>query len=377
MRVYPTAGRRPELPAALKPPAGAPRPQVVYWEHQGVNLGDPRNFYKSARFHSGEAPREGQVQQTFDAGPYAGKRMVLHAAARVEAPGGAGLLRLSAYNKQDVPVVLGTVKVPSGDWSLHELAVEVPADTLGLEVDLGLAGEGRVWWDDVSLAVAGGDGAAAPLNNPLDNPGFETAGYAGAASWDLPWNARRAGYDATLSEDRPKSGRRSLLVSCKKPDPASIPQPEKPLAVDLGGGISAMIPLALFDQDGKSESGKSTPAVATGKPDGWAPTGNDRTTRLADVALAWNVFQHFYPYFDVVQTDWPGELRRALDRRRHRCRREGVPQDAAADGRRAPRRPWRRLLRLAGAARPDPPALGLGGGPARRHPGRHQPAPGS
>jgi hypothetical protein len=30
------------------------------------------------------------------------------------------------------------------------------------------------------------------------------------------------------------------------------------------------------------------------------------------VVLAWNVFQHFYPYFDVVKTDWPGELRRAL-----------------------------------------------------------------
>ena len=30
------------------------------------------------------------------------------------------------------------------------------------------------------------------------------------------------------------------------------------------------------------------------------------------MALAWNVFQHFYPYFDVVQADWPAELRRAL-----------------------------------------------------------------
>ncbi|PYS32154.1 MAG: peptidase S41, partial [Acidobacteria bacterium] len=41
-------------------------------------------------------------------------------------------------------------------------------------------------------------------------------------------------------------------------------------------------------------------------------SGNDRATRLADVALAWNIFQHFYPYFDVVQTDWPKALRDAL-----------------------------------------------------------------
>ncbi len=30
------------------------------------------------------------------------------------------------------------------------------------------------------------------------------------------------------------------------------------------------------------------------------------------MALAWNVFQHFYPYFDVVDADWAAELPRAL-----------------------------------------------------------------
>ena len=41
-------------------------------------------------------------------------------------------------------------------------------------------------------------------------------------------------------------------------------------------------------------------------------TGNDRISRLADVIIAWNIFQHFYPYFDVVKVDWPKELNRAL-----------------------------------------------------------------
>jgi C-terminal processing protease CtpA/Prc len=38
----------------------------------------------------------------------------------------------------------------------------------------------------------------------------------------------------------------------------------------------------------------------------------DRATRLAGVIIAWNIFQHFYPYFDVVRTDWPAELPKAL-----------------------------------------------------------------
>ena len=41
-------------------------------------------------------------------------------------------------------------------------------------------------------------------------------------------------------------------------------------------------------------------------------TANDRATRLADVALAWSLFEHFYPYFDVVHTDWPAARAVAL-----------------------------------------------------------------
>jgi len=320
VRVYPTAGRRPELPAGLRLPAGATRPQVVYWEHQGVKLGEGSNIYKSTRVHGGEPPHGGQVAQILDADSYKGRRVTARAAARVGTSGGSPVLRLKTYDSQDKAVTLAESPAcsaghGSGEWRTCEVSAEVPKDAVGLEIDLGLAGEGQVWWDDVSLETAGGTGAGAPL----DNPGFETVGYAGAASWDLPWDARRAGYGAELSEDRPKSGRRSLLFSYAKPDPASLPRPEEPLVADLGGGVSALIPTALY-QDGKNEDGQGTlPHAAPGdrppvaaKPAAWAPSGNDRGTRLADVALAWGVFQHFYPYFDVVQADWPGELRRAL-----------------------------------------------------------------
>jgi len=34
----------------------------------------------------------------------------------------------------------------------------------------------------------------------------------------------------------------------------------------------------------------------------------DLAVRLANVVIAWNVFQHFYPYFEVVKVDWEQEL---------------------------------------------------------------------
>jgi C-terminal processing protease CtpA/Prc len=85
------------------------------------------------------------------------------------------------------------------------------------------------------------------------------------------------------------------------------------LTVDLGGGVSARVPLAVWRDD----SGKTVPAVPAPqthlqKPAGFTPSGFDRTTRLADIVIAWNVFQHFYAYFDVIQADWPAELDKGL-----------------------------------------------------------------
>jgi len=34
--------------------------------------------------------------------------------------------------------------------------------------------------------------------------------------------------------------------------------------------------------------------------------------RLANIIKTWNVFQHFYPYFDLIQVDWEDQLRKAI-----------------------------------------------------------------
>ena len=41
-------------------------------------------------------------------------------------------------------------------------------------------------------------------------------------------------------------------------------------------------------------------------------TGNDLSIRLADIIIAWNIYQHFYPYFDIVNVDWNKVLKQSL-----------------------------------------------------------------
>ncbi|HET9837425.1 MAG TPA: S41 family peptidase [Candidatus Angelobacter sp.] len=98
--------------------------------------------------------------------------------------------------------------------------------------------------------------------------------------------------------------------SIAKADGKSIPSPGSPWEADLGG-VKAWAPMALFvDAQG------TVPHVAgdaeTKKDDTPLLSGDDRAVRLADVAIAWNIFEHFYPYFDVARTDWSAALPRYL-----------------------------------------------------------------
>ncbi|HET8775563.1 MAG TPA: S41 family peptidase [Thermoanaerobaculia bacterium] len=101
---------------------------------------------------------------------------------------------------------------------------------------------------------------------------------------------------------------------------AGYPDPLQPLRLDLGGGVSASIPLAVYADASRTlplptRAALSHPATAY--------TGNDRATRIGAVIVAWNVLQHFYPYFDVVDADWPAELQTTL-------RAAGTDRDEAA-----------------------------------------------
>jgi C-terminal processing protease CtpA/Prc len=90
---------------------------------------------------------------------------------------------------------------------------------------------------------------------------------------------------------------------------AGASDPDQLFSADLGAGVSARVPLKLY-ADAAGTLLASTEGLKFSGHEGIS--GNDRSTRLAAVALAWNVFQHFYPYFDVVETDWPRALVTAL-----------------------------------------------------------------
>ncbi|HEX6732695.1 MAG TPA: hypothetical protein VF074_21935, partial [Pyrinomonadaceae bacterium] len=104
---------------------------------------------------------------------------------------------------------------------------------------------------------------------------------------------------------------RSERVWREVPRAAPAAKPDEPFLANLGGGVSSIVPMTLLG-DAKGTLPHATAPVTESKPSLVKYSGNDRATRLADVALAWNILQHFYPYFDVVQADWGRTLETAL-----------------------------------------------------------------
>lgn len=97
-----------------------------------------------------------------------------------------------------------------------------------------------------------------------------------------------------------------------KADGKDIPSPSSPFEADLGG-VKAWVPMALFvDAQGTlpHAAAPASEAAREGKP---LLSGDDRAVRLSDVIIAWNIFEHFYPYFDVAKTDWSAVLPRSLE----------------------------------------------------------------
>ena len=86
---------------------------------------------------------------------------------------------------------------------------------------------------------------------------------------------------------------------------------------DLGGGVSCSVLFALYADERGTLPHVAQPearSLSLPQPTKVRYTGNDRATRLADVALAWNIFEHYYPYFDITDVNWRAILGAELQR---------------------------------------------------------------
>jgi hypothetical protein len=257
-----------------------------------------------------------------DAAAYRGKRVRLRGAVRVDVAGsgnqGQLWLRVDRAQRQmGFFDNMGDRPVTSDEWQVYEIEGPVARDAVRIAFGAFLNGAGTMWVDGFELSV-GSDEAGWEVV-PLENPGFEQVVEGKPSGWSIG----SAGYVYTPDEDAPQSGMLSLRVekdvSTRSYLFSEIPRTSEVIERELGAGLAVQLPLAVFaDEQGTLPHAQPGAGDALRSElkriDMSSLTADETRVRLADIVIAWNVFQHFYPYFDLVDVDWDRQLTLGLER---------------------------------------------------------------
>lgn len=313
--------------------------ELVAWQHVGVGLGN-QGPYRSARLNRRhevkEAPKFGTVTQMIDATPYRGFEVRLQVSVRAEVSGAGNQaqawIRVDRAGRQ-----IGFFDnmqdraVTSPDWQTAEFVGSVADDAERIAIGGLLVGSGSAFFDDFRLSVrpfGGNDDDWRPVD--IDNGGFE-AKQDGDAPRPEGWGGGGAGYAMTSVEGGAADGEQALRIQWGDVAHESSgealfdarPEPGEFVEKPLSAGLVARVPVALYSRDGAEGPATLRPddapdpaelAETLASIDLDSLTATDEALRVADVVMAWNVFQHFYPYFEVVDVDWDGVLRESLRR---------------------------------------------------------------
>lgn len=293
---------------------------TVAWQHLGFGFGDMSSAYASQRTHSKrrEVPQGNDhnagVTQDLDAEPMRGQRIRLRAFARVDPSAPAVSVRPSLYIERATGPARRTIGPAFGEtqWGEVSTEVEVPSDAKTVKLVLAAAGQGAAWVDDVVLERQVGKGWQ-PVE--IGNSGFEADG-----ARPHEWEPGSDFFTATVDTEA-HGGERALRLA-RKQFPGMVipfedtPKPGELFDASLGGGLRCQLPLSLYSQGDHTLGlpGRAMPSVSklSTELSGQPRSAEHPAVRTAAVVVAWNVFQHFYPYFDVIDTNWEAVLDQAL-----------------------------------------------------------------
>jgi len=172
LRVYPSMGRRPELPVELRQPSTGGPFKVVAWRHYGGHFDGTSKVFHSDRIDDRTPPGFGTLVQAIAAGSLRGRRVHLRADVRTAVePGGFARLGLRVDRAGGKAVFLDTMAdrpIRDASWKTYEMEGEVPDDAERIVVLLVMTGGGKVWLDDVTLQPVGAPEAALLANGDLE-----------------------------------------------------------------------------------------------------------------------------------------------------------------------------------------------------------------
>lgn len=306
------------------PPEDTTGMKVITWQHRGVKLSDSPIVYNSIRVNRKHKILVGygfgNLIQNYNAAPFRGKEFLFKATVKV--PKGSAQLWFRVDRAGGETVFLDNMHdnpIQSHQWKTYEIKGNIDKAAHNIAFGCFLNSSGQMFTDDFQLSIKEKN-QWIPV--PIINPGFENDPE---GKTPIYWITKGKGYTFQVTTQTAAKGNKSMMVESKTvKGPARLFQQQPMIGEhinkELGMGLSCIMPLALYGTPGHTyptppgqafENLVNSINLDTGAKEFNA---EDRYVRLANVVITWNVFQHFYPYFDVVKTNWNKVLTHTLEK---------------------------------------------------------------
>jgi len=306
----------------------------IFWQHKGVSIGMRFNKEKDRLYKSIRVNKEIKVCTSDDFGNIItsvvpkgleGKDFKYEGWAKIgKNSSGKGQLwfRVDRSDKKkgffnnsiDNPV-------KRNEWQHFEIKGTI--DSLAKKLVFGcfLNGKGELYLDDLKLSIKKNDKWE---EIPIKNSSFEVEEIDTAKVDSIQWSGEGEGYVFSIDDNEVHSGKKSAKIQyvgkCyedgKEPLFDCAPEFGEIIEKEIVDGVFCQIPLVLYgnknltypegDQKSINKLEKRFSKVSED------PT--DLYTRLGNIIIIYNVFQHFFSYFDVVDVDWDSEFIKAIKR---------------------------------------------------------------
>ncbi|WP_113651487.1 S41 family peptidase [Pedobacter namyangjuensis] len=302
---------------------------VVSWQHLGVGTaGDKRALYQSARTNRTTVfkpkiflGRANAYKSITDTTVIPDKNFKLTYRSKLISGEGEGSFSfvVTKRNKQ-----FGFFKnnwkeeANNKTWNTFSIEGRIDQDATAITFGPNIVNSGKYAVDDISLKIDGREIYSTNFeSDTLDKNPTSINFFAGRSS------IIGSKYTFTIKEE---SGNKFLLLEspnlANQPDSVELnlfkehPKFGEYAEKHIGNNLKVVFPLALYGTKKNTypipDSLKTTSFLSKINDTNYTFKTSDSYFKLGNIINIWNVFQHFYPYFDVAKTDWNQDLKQAL-----------------------------------------------------------------
>ncbi|MFP8487925.1 S41 family peptidase [Gracilimonas sp. Q87] len=290
--------------------------KTIAWQHRGVYLGTDHQPYRSSRTHRNDfnVTRSNALFQYLDSELLSGKQIRFRSSFRsgIENQESKAELILVTENQN---VVSQQIKLDksSSEWVYYEFQADIEENTGTLLVGFQMQGDTDLHIDDLKLEYS--SSSSDWTTYPLKNQDFTLETPEGPADWEV--NSMGV-FEYGVYTDNSNTGNKIFRITSKQKLFDQTPSVGETAVQQISEDLWSEVPLALYGTEDytlpQTEKSFNFYKNEIDQIDFNHASTNDENLRLANIILAWNIFQHFYPYFDVVEVNWDKVLKTSLRR---------------------------------------------------------------